>query len=169
MRARRQGAGRAGRARHAHGGRRVRDARRDHDNRLALTLLLLAACAACAPPQPAPQPAAQNPSPMVDTTRRAAAGRATFVLTHSTIFPGTFASTTETADWLIARLALTRAAVLRWGPLGMQQLSDVCAGRLRVQGFAGHTAPDHVDHLHGLGHFLALHDATAAAAVDACG
>ncbi|MBA3888635.1 MAG: hypothetical protein H0X67_23345 [Acidobacteria bacterium] len=40
----------------------------------------------------------------------------------------------------------------------MQQLSEVCAGRLVVQGFAGNAAPDHIDHLHALYHFLALHD-----------
>ncbi|MGH9799361.1 MAG: hypothetical protein ACRD82_03275, partial [Blastocatellia bacterium] len=36
--------------------------------------------------------------------RDAVAGRKRMIVTHSEIFPGTFASTTETADWLIAQL-----------------------------------------------------------------
>lgn len=87
--------------------------------------------------------------------RRATAGDVAFLITHSEIFPGTFASTTETADWLIRSLGLARTPVLAWGPGGMQQLSEVRRGRLAILGFAGNTAPDHVDHLHGLGAFLA--------------
>lgn len=32
----------------------------------------------------------------------------------------------------------------------MQMLSDTRRGRLRVIGFAGNSAPDHVDHFHAL-------------------
>ncbi len=35
----------------------------------------------------------------------------------------------------------------------MQQLSDAQRGKLRIMGFAGNSAPDHVDHLHALSHF----------------
>ncbi len=79
--------------------------------------------------------------------REAVAGRKRFLVTHSEIFPGTFASTTETADWLLERLGLRRTPVLRWGPRGTQQLSQAGAGRFRVLGFAGNTAPDHIDQL----------------------
>ncbi len=83
--------------------------------------------------------------------KQAASGRTRMLVLHSEIFPGTFASTTETSDWLIARLGLKRKAILRWGPLGMQMLSETHAGHLRVLGFAGNSAPDHVDFLHALG------------------
>jgi hypothetical protein len=36
----------------------------------------------------------------------------------------------------------------------MQQLSEVRAGRFELLGFAGNTAPDHIDHLHGMPEFL---------------
>ncbi len=98
---------------------------------------------------------AANLEPFVNLARLAVDGRIGFVCTHSEIFPGTFASTTETADYLLDRSGVTRAAVLRWGPHGMQQLSEASAGRLRVLGFAGNTAPDHVDHLHALPAMLA--------------
>jgi len=93
--------------------------------------------------------------PFLRYARRATAGEARLLITHSEIFPGTFASTTETTDWLIAALGLARTPVLAWGPGGMQQLSEVRRGRLTILGFAGNTGPDHVDHLHGLGEFLA--------------
>jgi hypothetical protein len=69
--------------------------------------------------------------------RDAVAGRKTMLVTHSEIFPGTFASTTETADWLLANLGLKRRPVLHWGPMGTQQLSDVRAGNFRLIGYAG--------------------------------
>jgi hypothetical protein len=87
--------------------------------------------------------------PFLRFARRAVAGQAAFLITHSEIFPGTFASTTETADWLIAGLGLARTPVLAWGPGGMQQLSEVRRGGLTILGFAGNTGPDHIDHLHG--------------------
>ena len=76
------------------------------------------------------------------------------IITHSEIFPGTFASTTETADWLIAQLGLKRHAILRWGPMDTQQLSEVRKGKLMVAGYAGNSAPDHVDQLHSLPEYL---------------
>ena len=79
-----------------------------------------------------------------------------FVFSHSEIFPGTFASTTETADWLIRELGLKRTPVVRWGPRGMQQLSEVRSGNLLIMGFAGNSAPDHVDQFHAMPEFLQL-------------
>ena len=82
--------------------------------------------------------------------RDAVAGRKHMVVTHSEIFPGTYASTTETADWLLSELKLTRRPVLKWGAMGLQQLSEVRSGGFRLVGYAGNSAPDHVDQLHAL-------------------
>jgi hypothetical protein len=90
-----------------------------------------------------------------DFARAAIRGEKRFVVTHSEIFPGTFASTTETATWLLGALGLRRTPVLRWGPRGMQQLSETSAGRFELLGFAGNSAPDHVDHLHAMPELLA--------------
>ena len=78
------------------------------------------------------------------------------LITHSEIFPGTYASTTETADFLIRSLHLQRRPVLKWGPVGMQMLTETRAGGLTILGFAGNSAPDHVDHFHGLPIFLKM-------------
>ena len=88
--------------------------------------------------------------------RAAMRGEKRFVITHSEIFPGTFASTTETTDYLISALGLRRTPVLKWGPRGMQQLSEVKSGRFDILGFAGNTGPDHIDHFQGLPEFLRM-------------
>jgi hypothetical protein len=92
--------------------------------------------------------------PFVKFAQLALDNKKSFIITHSEIFPGTYASTTETADYLIQQLILKRQAVLKKGPLGMQQLSEVKNSRLLVLGFAGNSARDHIDHLHALFKFI---------------
>jgi pimeloyl-ACP methyl ester carboxylesterase len=92
--------------------------------------------------------------PFVAFARRAVAGEKAFVFTHSEVYPGTYASTTDCADHILGQLGLTRTAVLQWGPGGMQQLSEARSGRFALLGFAGNSAPDHVDHLHAIGEFF---------------
>jgi hypothetical protein len=84
--------------------------------------------------------------------RDAVARRKTMVITHSEISPGTYASTTETADWLLTRLKLTRRPVSRPapGPLGMREVSEARAGKFRVMGYAGKAAEDHVGQFESL-------------------
>ena len=96
-----------------------------------------------------------NLTSFADFARAAMRGEKRFVVTHSEIFPGTFASTTETADWLLRAVGLRRTPVLQWGPRGMQQLSESRAGRFELLGFAGNTGPDHIDHLHAMPELLA--------------
>jgi hypothetical protein len=96
--------------------------------------------------------------PFVDFARLAIGGEKALVVTHSEIFPGTFASTTETSDYLLEKLGVDRKPVLKWGPMGMQQLSEAKSGEFHVLGFAGNTAPDHLDHSHGMSGFLRLLD-----------
>ena len=78
------------------------------------------------------------------------AGRKTFVVTHSEIFPGAYASTTECADYLLSQLSLKRESKLVSGPMGMQQLSAADAGGFHLRGYAGNSAPDHIDFLHAM-------------------
>ena len=91
---------------------------------------------------------------LTEFARAAARGEKRMLIAHSEIFPGTYASTTETADWTIGALGLRRTPVLKWGPRGMQQLSEVRQRRLQVLGFAGTTAPDHIDQLHAMPELL---------------
>jgi hypothetical protein len=86
--------------------------------------------------------------------RDAIRGKKRLLITHSEIFPGTFASTTETTDYLIERLGLRRTPVLRWGPRGLQQLSEVRQGSFEIMGFAGNAAPDHIDQFQAMPELL---------------
>jgi hypothetical protein len=86
----------------------------------------------------------------VTFAREAVAGRKTFVFSHSEIFPGTYASTTECAEYLLWQLGIKSKAHLKNGPIGMQQLSITHVGGLSIFGYAGNTAPDHVDHLQAM-------------------
>jgi len=109
--------------------------------------------------KPGPLESDMDPAPLASLlgfARRAMAGEKKMLVTHSTIFPGTYASTTETADWLLGKLSLPRTAVLKWGPMGMQQLSEAQSRGFLLLGYAGNSAPDHVDQLHALPHFLTL-------------
>jgi hypothetical protein len=92
----------------------------------------------------------------LEYARLATEGKKQFLITHSEIFPGTYASTTETADYLINALHLQRRAVLKPDPAGMQMLSETHRRGLTILAFAGNTAPDHIDHLHGLAAFLKI-------------
>jgi hypothetical protein len=94
--------------------------------------------------------------PFIEFAHEAIAGRKIFLITHSEIFPGTFASTTECSEFLLKQIGVTPHPVLKWGPLGMQQIFDARSGKLRVIGFAGNTAPDHVDHIHAMKTWLKL-------------
>jgi len=58
------------------------------------------------------------------------------------------------ADYLLKQLELRRTATLQWGPLQTQQLSEVRKGRFLLLGYAGNSAPDHVDQLHALPEYL---------------
>jgi hypothetical protein len=92
----------------------------------------------------------------VKFARAATLGKKHFTFSHSEIFPGTYASTTECADYLLNQLNLSRLPQLKPGPLGMQQLSEVDVKGLHVRGYAGNTAPDHVDHIHAMPEWFRL-------------
>jgi pimeloyl-ACP methyl ester carboxylesterase len=96
----------------------------------------------------------ENLEVWIKLAHEAIAGKKKVIITHSEIFPGTFASTTETTDTLVRELGLKRKPVLKWGPMGTQQLSDLRVRGFRLAGFAGNSAPDHVDQLHSLPTYL---------------
>ena len=81
-------------------------------------------------------------------------GEKKMLITHSSVFPGTFASTTECTEYLLKNLDLIRKPVLRYGAVGMQQVGETTSGNLLILSYAGNSAPDHVDHLHALRYFL---------------
>ena len=126
---------------------------RAHYERVEFVLLLDGLHAGYVNGKPGPKESelvADDLSVFVTLAKDAVAGKKQFLLTHTEIFPGTFASTTETADYLLKQLNLKRKAVLRWGPMETQILCEAKQGRFHLLGFAGNSAPDHVDLLHAL-------------------
>ncbi|HEX9622244.1 MAG TPA: hypothetical protein VF989_18990 [Polyangiaceae bacterium] len=98
--------------------------------------------------------------PFVDLAARATKGRALFALTHSAIPTPTYASTTETADYLLHSLSLDRrepsgAKGTRTGRGGRLELdSQAIRGGFSVRGFHGMRAADHAHHLKDIGYTL---------------
>jgi hypothetical protein len=77
----------------------------------------------------------------------AAEGCKTFVLTHSAQSPGTYASTTETADDLIKAVGGTaEPSEVAWAD-GLRQTRKLSRGGFNVLGFSGTEGVDHMKHL----------------------
>jgi hypothetical protein len=134
----------------------IREILREEANhgRVDAVALLDGLHAGYAPPEAGRRPSLEDLTVFLDWARLARGGKKRLLITHSEVFPGTYASTTECAAWLLGELGVARRAVLRWGPLGMQQLSEARAGGFLLLGFAGNSAPDHLDHLHALAWWL---------------
>ncbi|HYX26987.1 MAG TPA: hypothetical protein VE863_00365 [Pyrinomonadaceae bacterium] len=92
----------------------------------------------------------------ISFAKEAVRGNKNFVVTHSEIFPGAYASTTECADFLLSQLGIQNRPTLRQGPVGMQQLSAIDRRGLHMRGYAGNSAPDHIDFLHGMPAWFSL-------------
>lgn len=87
--------------------------------------------------------------------RQAAEGRKRLIISHSAQRPDGYASTTETADYLIVQLGGTREAVAETWTGEMKLLSRWRRGRLEIYGFGGESAADHMGHLRQLANLLA--------------
>ncbi len=86
--------------------------------------------------------------------RAAADGRKRMVISHSAQVPEGYASTTETADFLLAGLGGERSATAdEWAP-GWTVQSRFARGQLEILGFAGESAEDHLRHLRAIGTLL---------------
>jgi len=73
-----------------------------------------------------------------------------FLVSHSDIYPATYASNKETSDYLIEKLNLVRIPKDEINLIGMHQTSEAKKGNFIVFGFDGNTARDHVDHYHSM-------------------
>ncbi|MBI5690401.1 MAG: hypothetical protein HZC55_09930 [Verrucomicrobia bacterium] len=90
----------------------------------------------------------------VGFARLAVAGKRRLLITHTQQVPEGYASTTETADFLIRVLGGTRRAEGQvWSPT-LRQISRWSAGGMEIIGFAGSRPEDHLQHLRELGRFL---------------
>lgn len=98
--------------------------------------------------------------------RDAADGKKTLVISHCQLRPETYASTGETADYLLTKLGLDgeRKPVNEDWADGWRCLSRCDRGGLHVLSFAGETGTDHLQHLRNLQHLLRIAEANPKAA-----
>jgi hypothetical protein len=75
--------------------------------------------------------------------KRAAKGDTLMFVSHSSIIPPGYASTTETADYLVHEVGGKTHTVHGNGPLGMDLISRYSQGNFHVRGFAGNDKMDH--------------------------
>jgi hypothetical protein len=101
----------------------------------------------------------QSLAPFVRFAREAAKGRRLMVVSHSAIVPPGYASTTETANYLVRELGgkPRRAQARASDPLGLVLTSRFDARDFHVRGYAGQAEPDHCAHLGLLGDVLKVH------------
>lgn len=88
--------------------------------------------------------------------RDAAEGKKRFVISHCELRPETYASTAETADYLLQQLKLQRTPRDdEWEP-GWRCTSECRQQGLQIYGFAGDTGKHHVQHLQNAGRLMKL-------------
>ncbi len=88
--------------------------------------------------------------------RDAVAGKKTMLVTHSSVVPPTYASTTQMTDLLLASVGLTRVEEEKKNAFGMLERSHADAGNFHLRGYRGDGPKDHMDQLRLLS--LALDD-----------
>lgn len=88
--------------------------------------------------------------------RAAVDGKKRFVISHSAQVPEGYASTTETADYLLREIGGSRSAPEEPTPWrgGLSPTSEFSRGSLEVLGFAGTDAEAHMQHLRSIGVLL---------------
>ncbi|MCC6485001.1 MAG: hypothetical protein IT209_09165 [Armatimonadetes bacterium] len=82
--------------------------------------------------------------------KRAAQNNGTMIVTHSQLVPGTYASTIETADALIAAVGAVRVPASGVDATAMTLESKADLGRFHVRSYEGTTGDDHLMHLRGI-------------------
>jgi hypothetical protein len=83
-------------------------------------------------------------------------GNKTMVITHSSVIPPTYASTTQMSDLLLASIGVPRVEEEKKNAFGMTEWSHADAGNFHLRGYRGGGPKDHMDQLRLLS--LALTD-----------
>ncbi len=98
-------------------------------------------------------------APFVAFASQAAAGNKLLFVSHSSIRTPGYASTTETANYLIWRLGGKPREVVnaQRDPMGLERISSYSLGHFHVRGYSGSGALDHCAHLALLGDVLEVH------------
>jgi hypothetical protein len=93
----------------------------------------------------------------IEFAGEAASGRKFMFVSHSSIIPPGYASTTETAEFLVHELGGRARAVAGKGPLGLDLIARFSRGNFHMRGFSGNDKLDHCAHLGLFRDVLAVH------------
>jgi hypothetical protein len=87
--------------------------------------------------------------PFIDFAKRAKAGKRLMFVTHSSIIPPGYASTTETSNYLIHELGghVKAAKPKKHDTMGVEMNSKFDSGNFHVRGYDGNDKMDHCAHL----------------------
>jgi len=84
----------------------------------------------------------------------AAEGKKRFIMSHSRVEPGNYASTTECADYLTSGVGALCEQMSQKNELGMELESKCEKGKFVIYGFKGDAAKDHMSHFYSMYLFL---------------
>jgi LysM domain len=102
---------------------------------------------------------AERMEPFVNFAKRAADGSRFMFVSHSSIRTPGYASTTQTAQYLIWKLGgrAQGTSAVASDPMGLDRYTTFTRGNFHVRGFAGSGASDHCAHLGLMRDVLAVH------------
>jgi hypothetical protein len=86
-------------------------------------------------------------TPFVDFARRAAKKQTFMFMSHSSIIPPGYASTTEVADYVVQKLGGKPKKANRQDVLGLDMIDRFDKGNFHMRGYTGDDKPDHCAHI----------------------
>ncbi|WP_437716948.1 hypothetical protein WMF45_11380 [Sorangium sp. So ce448] len=95
--------------------------------------------------------------PFIAFARRAAAGEAFMFMSHSSILPPGYASTAETADFIVRQLRGKTRGSSRADVLGLDMIRRFDRGDFHVRGYTGDDKPDHCAHIGLMADVVRIH------------
>ena len=96
-------------------------------------------------------------TPFVAFAKRAAARQTFMFMSHSSIVPPGYASTTEVADYLVRQLGGRVKNASRQDVLGLDMIDRFDKGNFHMRGYTGDNKPDHCAHIGLMAEVLRAH------------
>lgn len=95
--------------------------------------------------------------PFIQFAKKAAAKQKFMFMSHSSIIPPGYASTTETANFVIARVGGKPKKANRHDVLGLDMFQRYDKGNFKVRGYTGDDKPDHCAHIGLMADIMRVH------------
>lgn len=95
--------------------------------------------------------------PFIEFARSAASGKRFMYMSHSSIIPPGYASTTEVANYVIKQLKGKAKSSKRQDVLGLDMVQRYDRGGFHVRGYTGEDKPDHCAHIGLMADIVRVH------------